>query len=133
MLADLEELTTIRLHNGFRTAATAGEAEALRITSKRSCDALPALKAMGMELERQSFNVFVTTEIHGNRLFLTRAGGVEVEVPANGMRGSRYRLENALYFDTDGTLNDTQSDRADRQRSGVARARQRPAGFDLTR
>ena len=70
MLADLEELTTIRLHNGFRMAATAGEAEALDYVSTK-LGSLSALKAMGMELERQSFNTYVTTEIHGNQLFLT--------------------------------------------------------------
>ena len=108
MLADLEELTTIRLHNGFRTAGTAGEAEAFEYVEAQ-LDKLAALKGMGMELERQSFTVYVTTQIHGNQLFLTPPGGVEVEVPANGMRGSRYNLENALYFDSDGILNDTES------------------------
>ncbi len=109
MLADLEVLTTIQQYSGFRTAGTIGEAEALDYVETQ-LGSMSTLKGMGMELERQSFNVFVTTEIRATGLFLTGVGGAEVEVPANGLRGSRYRLENALYFDTDGTLNDSQSD-----------------------
>ena len=71
---------------------------------------MDGLQSMGLEIERQSFDVFITTEIHQAKLFLTGVDGQEVEVPASGLRGSRYRPWHAIYFDSDGTLGDLVSD-----------------------
>ena len=90
MLAHLEVLTNIQAYSGFRTAGTTGEAEAFDYVAAQ-LERMDNLKEMGLEIERQSFDVFVTTEIHQAQLFLTVAGGQEAEVPASGLRGSRYR------------------------------------------
>jgi hypothetical protein len=109
MLSHLEVLTTIQAYSGFRTAATTGEVEAFSYIEDELAR-MSSLQTMGMEIERQSFDVFLSTEIHSTQLFLTAADGKEVEVPASGLRGSRYVTERALYFDTDGDLGDLESD-----------------------
>ena len=63
-------------------------------------------RGMGLELERQSFPVYMSTEIWDLRLVLT-VGGQEIEVPADGLRGSRNLRPMAAYFDSDGALGDT--------------------------
>jgi len=62
-----------------------------------------------MELERQSFPVFLATEIWESRLFLT-SNGQETEVPANAVSGHRRDVRQALRFDSDGQLNDGERD-----------------------
>ena len=105
----LEELTSIQAYSGWRTAATVGEVEAFEYVEAQ-LGQFEALQVAGLELERQSFNVFITTEIWDARLYLTKADGQEVEVPANGLRGSRYDPNLTMFFDTDGELNDSDSD-----------------------
>jgi hypothetical protein len=109
MLTHLEYLTNIQAYSGFRTAGTTGEVESFDYIAAK-LERLDGLKAMGLQIERQSFEVYVSTEIHSAELFLTGADGVEVEVPVSALRGSRYNLENSLYFDTDGRFEDLQND-----------------------
>jgi hypothetical protein len=67
------------------------------------------LRDSGMELERQSFPVFLATELWENRLHLTTKGQ-ESEVPVNAPRGHRQDVVQALRFDSDGRLNDAERD-----------------------
>ena len=105
----LEELTSIQAYSGWRTAATLGEVEAFDYVEAQ-LNQFEALQAKGLELERQSFNVFITTEIWDARLSLTNVDGQEVEVPVNGLRGSRYDPDMTRFFDTDGKFNDSTPD-----------------------
>jgi hypothetical protein len=100
----LEELTTIQPYSGWRNSATEGEAEALDYVSNTLED-YTYLQSLGMELERQSFRVFLATEIWETRLFMT-VQGQETEVPADASRGHRHDVNQALRFDSDGLLND---------------------------
>lgn len=109
MLDHLEVLTTIQAYSGFRMAATAGEVEAFNYITAQ-LQRMDNLQSMGLQIERQAFEVYVSTEIHSAQLFLTGVGGVEIEVPASGLRGSRYNTANTLYFDTDGRFEDLQND-----------------------
>ena len=102
----LEDLTSIQPYSGWRNSASAGEAEALDYVEK-TLGEYTALKDLGLELERQSFPVFLSAEIWETRLHLTLAGK-PVEVPANGLRGSRYDPTLARQFDSDGAFNDAE-------------------------
>lgn len=109
MLDHLEVLTNIQAYSGFRSAGTAGEAEALDYIAGQ-LDRMQKLKAMGSEVERQTFDVFISTEIHSTRLLLTGINGIEVDVPASAIRGSRYQPELTRYFDSDGLSGDLKND-----------------------
>lgn len=109
MLAHLDYLTNIQPYSGFRTAGTTGEAEAM-IYIEWQLENMDGLKAMGMQVEQQTFDIFVTTEIHFAQVYLTGPAGIEVGVQASGLRGSRYNTTNTLYFDTDGRFEDIQND-----------------------
>jgi hypothetical protein len=109
MLAHLEVLTNIQAYSGFRSAATSGEVEAFDYVADQ-LDGMDTLKTMGMEMERQSFEVYVATEIHTAQFFLTGADGREIELKASGLRGSRYQNGNTLFFDSDGHFDDLDSD-----------------------
>ena len=63
------------------------------------------LQSLGLELERQSFHVFMATEMWETRLYVT-THGQEIEVPADASRGHRHDVSQALRFDSDGVLND---------------------------
>jgi hypothetical protein len=102
----LEGLTNIQPYSGWRSSATTGEGEALDYVANILGD-LTYLQDSGMELERQTFHVFLATELWENRLYLTTAGQ-EREVPANAPRGHRHDLVQALRFDSDGHLNDSE-------------------------
>jgi len=104
MISSLEELTAIQPYSGWRNSATAGEAQALDYLMRR-LEGLEYLRALGMELERQHFHVFLATELWETHLYLTREGK-EIEVPAAGMRGEREDITRTLWFDSDGALND---------------------------
>ena len=103
--AYLEDLTTLQVYSGWRNSATEGEAEALDYVARTLIE-FSHLQNLGLELERQSFRVFLATEIWESRLFLTR-DGQETEVPSNALSGHRRDPHQALRFDSDGTLNDT--------------------------
>ncbi len=59
--ATLQDLTLIQPYSGWRSAATQGEAEAFDYVADR-LGRLAALRDWGLELERQSFEVFMSTE-----------------------------------------------------------------------
>jgi len=110
LLAMLEDLTAIQPHSGWRNSATEGEAEALDYVVQ-ALDGFAYVKSLGLELERQSFHVFLATELWDTHLELT-VDGQKMEVPADGMRGPRDDIAQALRFDSDGTLNDSDRDPA---------------------
>jgi len=103
--AYLEDLISLQPYSGWRNSATEGEAEALDYVASILSE-FSHLQGLGLELERQSFHVLLATEIWETRLFLT-SGGEENEVPANAVSGHRLNLQQALRFDSDGNLNDT--------------------------
>jgi hypothetical protein len=87
MLAYVADLAAIQPYSGWRNSASLGEAEALRYVESRLSE-LPYLAEIGMELEPQSFRVFMATELRDTRLQLTMAGqAAPLEVPAAGLRG----------------------------------------------
>ncbi len=100
----LEDLTAIQPYSGWRNSATEGEAEALDYVGA-TLNGFGYLHDLGLELERQSFHVYLATEQWETRLELT-VDGQQVEVPADGLRGPRDNATQALRFDSDGTLND---------------------------
>jgi hypothetical protein len=104
MLETIEKLTSIQAFSGWRTAGTQGETEALQYMADQ-LNGYSYLNEMGLEMERQTFPIFMTTEIWESRLFLSLAGQ-EMEVPVNGLRGSRYSPSLAKNFDSDGSLDD---------------------------
>jgi len=103
LLAYVEGLTAIQPYSGWRNSASKGEAEALDYVAQ-TLDGFKHLP--GLELERQSFHVFLGTELWETRLDLT-IDGEEIEVPADGLRGPRDDIARALRFDSDGILNDS--------------------------
>jgi hypothetical protein len=108
LFAYLEDLTTIQPYSGWRSSATEGEAEALDYVAS-TLDGFTHLRNLGLEVERQRFSVLLATEMWENRLILT-VGGEEIEVPASAIRGlHRSDAVQALRFDSDGTLNDSES------------------------
>jgi hypothetical protein len=106
LFAFMEDLTAIQPYSGWRNSATEGEAEALDYVAGRLGE-FGYLQSLGLELERQSFHVFLATELWETRLHLT-VDGQEIEVPADGLRGPRDDIAQALRFDSDGALNDSQ-------------------------
>jgi hypothetical protein len=106
LFAFLEELTSIQPYSGWRNSATQGEAEALDYVAGTLGD-FAYLAGLGLELERQSFHVFLATELWETRLYLVTHGR-EIEVPADAPRGHRHDVLQALRFDSDGVLNDSQ-------------------------
>jgi hypothetical protein len=104
LFAYIEDLTGLQAYSGWRNSATEGEAEALDYVAATLSE-FAYLQSLGLELERQSFSVFLATEIWESRLFLT-IDGKESEVPTNGISGHRKEVKKALHFDSDGALND---------------------------
>jgi len=107
----LKDLTTMQAYSGWRNSATEGEAEALDYVAGTLSE-FAHLQDLGLEVERQSFHVFLATEIWESRLFLT-FNGQEAEVPANAVSGHRREVRQALRFDSDGVLNDADRDPAE--------------------
>jgi len=106
LFAFIEDLTAIQPYSGWRNSATQGEAEALDYVEERLGE-FEYLQDLGLDLERQSFRVFLGTELWETRLHLT-VDGQEMEVPADGLRGDRDDIAQALRFDSDGALNDAE-------------------------
>jgi hypothetical protein len=104
LFAYMGELTAIQPYSGWRNSGTEGEAQALDYVAGKLGE-FGYLQDLGLELERQSFRVFMTTELWETHLHLT-VDGKEIEVPADGIRGNRDDIARALRFDSDGTLND---------------------------
>jgi hypothetical protein len=110
LFAFMEDLTAIQPYSGWRNSASIGEVEALDYVAGR-LDEFAYLQGLGLDLERQSFRVFLATELWETRLHLTVEGQV-VEIPAEGLRGPREDIALALRFDSDGGLNDAERDPA---------------------
>ena len=108
LFAYLEDLTSIQPYSGWRNSASSGEAEALDYVAGKLSE-FSSLQDRGLELERQSFAVYLSTELRDSRLALT-IDNREIEVPAEALRGSRYDQQLALYFDSDALPNDSNSD-----------------------
>jgi len=106
MFSYMEDLTSIQPYSGWRNSATEGEQEALDYVEGKLGE-LQYLRGLGLEVERQIFRVFMATELWETRLHLA-VDGQEVEVPASGLRGPRDGIAQALRFDSDGKLNDTE-------------------------
>jgi hypothetical protein len=104
LFAYLEDLTSIQPYSGWRNSASSGEAEALDYVEKKLHE-FSSLQSRGLELERQKFSVYLSTEIWDSRLILT-LNGQEIEVPADGLRGSKSYRSLADYFDSDGIRGD---------------------------
>jgi hypothetical protein len=105
LFAFMEDLTAIQPYSGWRNSATEGESEALSYVAEVLED-LPFLQGLGLALEHQSFRVFLATELWETRVHLTIDGQAS-EVPADGLRGPRDDIAQALRFDSDGVLNDS--------------------------
>ncbi len=108
IFAYMEDLTSLQAYSGWRNSATEGEAEAL-VYVAGTLSEFAHLQELGLELERQSFHVFLATEIWESRLFLT-SDGQEVEVSANAVSGHQGDVQQTLRFDSDGVLNDADRD-----------------------
>lgn len=106
MFAYLEALTAIQPYSGWRNSASEGEAEALSYVED-VLQELAYLQDLGLDIERQVFRVFMGTELWETRLHLN-VDDQMIEVPADGLRGPRDDIAQALQFDSDGTLNDVE-------------------------
>jgi len=106
IISYVEALTSIQPYSGWRNSATEGEAEALDYVAS-TLSGFGYLRSFGLELERQTFGVFSATELWETRLYITTSEG-EREVPADGLRGYRHDIQQALRFDSDGMLNDSE-------------------------
>jgi hypothetical protein len=104
MLGTVETLAAIRPYTGWRSAGSQGEREALDAI-ETALSGFSYLQGLGLEVERQSFRIFMGTEFRQARLRLT-LDGRQVEVLADGLRGRRDSLPQALQFDSDGMPND---------------------------
>ena len=62
LFAYLEDLTSIQPYTGWRNSASSGEVEGLDYVEK-TLGTFSHLQDGGLELERQSFNVYLSTEI----------------------------------------------------------------------
>lgn len=102
----LEGLTSIQPYSGWRNSASSGEVEALDYVQNQ-LDLFTNLKTEGMEMERQAFKVYSGVELWTTDVFMT-INGQEYEVPADGLRGSRYDPKIALSLDSDGQPNDAE-------------------------
>jgi hypothetical protein len=107
MLAAIDALTSIQPYSGWRNSASTGEAEGLDYVGG-TLDGFGYLAGLGLEQERQSFEVPLGTELWDTRLDL-RLGDTSIQVPASGLRGSRSDSALAVSFDSDGVLNDSES------------------------
>lgn len=104
MFSILEELTSIQAHSGWRGGGTEGEKEAFDYIEAQ-LSKLDWLLINGMEIERESFNVFLATEDHTTSVMFY-VGEQEVEIPADTIRGPRDDISIITKMDSDGILND---------------------------
>lgn len=104
MFSTLEALTSIQQHSGWRGGGTEGEKEAFDYIQRRLSE-LQWLTDIGMEIERESFNVFLSTEDHTTSVVFF-AGDQPVEIPADTIRGPRDDVSLITKLDSDGILND---------------------------
>ena len=108
MLADLEQLTAIGAHSGWRCCGSRGEEQA-RDLIEAWLGELDFLGGLGMEVERSTFRTVAGMEMWESRLELVIDGEVR-EVPADALTGDPYRVWSARAFDSDGGLADRDRD-----------------------
>ena len=108
LFAYLTDLTSIQPYSGWRNAGSSGEVEALDYVAGKLSE-FSNLQTLGLELERQSFPVYLSTELWDSGLTLT-VKNQKIKIPAEGLRASRYNRQAAVYFDTDGVFNDSNLD-----------------------
>ncbi|MCJ7668656.1 MAG: M28 family metallopeptidase, partial [Anaerolineae bacterium] len=104
MMGYLEALTGLEPYSGWRNSASSGEKKAVDYVAT-ILDSFDSLKAMGIKVEEEVFNVFMATEIWQAGLRITVEGG-EYDIPANALRGPRDETGIARSFDSDGALTD---------------------------
>jgi hypothetical protein len=104
LLDTIEALTSIQPYSGWRNSGSSGESEALDYVS-RTLDGFGYLASLGLEQERQTFEVPLGTELWDTSLGLV-LDGESIRVPASGLRGSRSDPALAQNFDSDGVLGD---------------------------
>lgn len=104
MFSILEDLTSIQEHSGWRGGGTEGEKEAFDYIEAQLTK-LEWLLNNGMEIEKESFNVFLSTEDHTTNVVFY-IGDQAVEVPADAIRGPRDDISIITKMDSDGILND---------------------------
>lgn len=105
MLLHLDALTHIQPYSGWRSGGTAGEQEA-RAYVMQQLSQMEWLMSNGMTVTEEPFDVFMATEFHQSQLEFALPNG-SVTVPASAMRGHRDIVEDTLRMDSDGVLNDT--------------------------
>lgn len=105
MFTTLEVLTAIQPHSGWRGAGTEGEKEAFGYIESQ-LSTLKWLSSIGMEIERETFNVFLATEDHTTSAYFY-VGDEPIEIPADTMRGSKDDPALTFSLDTDDGLNDS--------------------------
>ncbi|MBN1266130.1 MAG: M28 family peptidase [Anaerolineales bacterium] len=116
LLATLTDLTSIQPYSGWRNSASSGEREALDYMQSR-LEKFVFLQQSGLTTERQTFNVVLGTEFHQTALEI-ELDNQRYEIPAASMRGPRDEFDQAVLFDSDGSLNDNNPDPV-RVRAGV--------------
>ncbi len=118
MLTTIADLTIIQPYSGWRNSASSGEREALDYMQER-VEEMDFLQLHGLTTERQEFNVILGTEFHQSDLTIT-VNGTDYSIPASATRGPRDELEQALLFDSDGSLDDNDPDPVEAQADTVA-------------
>jgi hypothetical protein len=108
LLGYVEALSDIQPYSGWRNSATSGELEAVEYVAG-VLDSFANLKAEGMTVELEEFNVFMATETWDARLSVT-IDGKEYEIPVAAPRGPRDDTQIAPSFDSDGILGDEERD-----------------------
>ncbi len=108
LLGHVERLSAIEPHSGWRSSGSTGESQAVDYVAG-VLDSFTRLKALGLTVEREPFNVFMTTEIWASSLVIATADGSHT-IPASGLRGPRDDVAQARRFDSDGQLGDTEHD-----------------------
>jgi len=108
MLEDIRALSSIGAHRGWRTTGGPGETEAFEYIEQQLA-LLADTNRLDVDLTRQTFRLPVGSQIHEARLWLDASQG-EAEARADAICCSRRADETALFYDSDGTANDSHPD-----------------------
>ncbi len=106
LLEYVQGLTAIQPYSGWRSPGSEGEREALDYVAA-VLDSFANLKAMGLTIEREEFNIPVATEIWETALDIS-VQGKTCHIPADGLLGMINVPELAKNFDSDGQSGDTE-------------------------
>ncbi len=118
LLTTIADLTAIQPWSGWRNSASSGEREALDYMQAR-VEEMDFLQLHGLTIAREEFNVFLGTEFHQSDLTIT-VNGTKYNIPASATRGPRDELDQALLFDSDGSLDDNNPDPVEAQAETIA-------------